>query len=629
MTYSDLLGGAYKTRTLVSAAQRCLNLYLERTPVSRFTGTGEPTPNAHNVTPGLKRLSVAPQERIRCLYRATSGKLYGVAGQDLYYISPDWVWHPIGHIQPSTPRLAVPRVNPVSIVDSGVDAILVDGTSDGWKWNPQDDTGWTRITDEGFYGSTRVDYLDTFFLLAKPASPIWYCSGSEATTFDPLDFSSKVAFGDNTVAVVAFHRVLAIIGVVSTEFWYNSGGGGSGALSNNTFPFDITPSFHDIGCAAPYSIAKINDTLFWLAQDVSGNATVVAASGYNITRISTHSIETEFSTYTNIADAVGFCYQQQGHQFYVISFTEADKTWVYDITTTEWHERCWLDAAGHEHRHRANCCAHAYGKIVVGDWETPDLYQLDMNSFTDAIPGGTGSGPIKRLRSFPHMIDTALNRRVFYKTLIANMAVGTSKNVALSETVVDTSFVAANGTPLESYNNTADTNGHFYKVAGQGQVVNGSFIATGAGVTAYQTVTSATVPNYSVQFTVDLTDESFFPPAGSNMWVIGRAYDLAHGYRAAVTSNGSALSVDLSVLPSAPLAYLPLGAISPGGFRVTLSMQGSGISIAVQRWIDQLWLNHIGAWTPIKVSAITETDHTYASPSLVFFGGDWKQTPTV
>jgi hypothetical protein len=634
LTYTELLGGAYKTRTLVSAAQRCLNLYLEKTPVSRTAGTGEPTPNSHNVTPGTRRLSVAPQERIRALYRATSGKLYGVAGQDLYYISPDWVWHQVGHIQPSKPSTAVPRTTPVSIVDSGIDAVLVDGTSDGWHWNPQDNTGWARLTDDGFKGSQRVEYLDTFFILSEPDSPRWYVSGSGATTFAGDDVVSRAAFGDNSVAVVASRRSLTLIGNVSTEFWANTGGGGLGTTTSgtevNVFPFSITANYHDVGCAAVYSIAKISDVILWLAQDVAGNCTVVAASGFTVTRVSTHSIETEFSTYSNIADATGYCYQQQGHQFYVLNFTEADKTWVYDIITGEWHERCWLDANGNEHRHRGNYCAFAYGKIVVGDWETGDLYQLDLNTYTDATPGGSGNGPIKRLRSFPHMIDTGMNKRVFYRTLIANMAVGTSKNTQASETVVDTSFVAADGTLLESYSNVADTNGHFIKIIGQGQVVDDSFIATDSGITAYQTATPPTVNNYAVQFTVDLTDGTLKPPPGSYMFAIGRGINLNQGYRAAVTSTGTAYTIDLTVLPATvSVLTLPLGAMMDGGFRVTLDMQGTGISVAVQRMADQLWLDHVGAWTPIKVTAIRTTDHTYVGPGLVFFGGNWLQTPTV
>jgi len=619
--YVQLESGAYQSRTLVSAAQRSLNLYLEKAPDS----TGEPSPVAHNVTPGLVRLSVAPQQRIRGLYRSTQAKLYGVAGQDLYYISPDWAWNHIGHIQPSSPTDAVARTTPVSMIDNGADAILVDGTLDGYKWNPQTNDGFTRITDDGFYGSIRADYIDTFYVLAKPGTPVWYCSGSMAATFDSLDFASKSAMADNCVAVVPLHRSLFAIGVTSTELWYNSGGGGSGSLTNNTFPFEILPQFHEVGCAAPYSIAKVSDSLLFLGQDVAGNCMVMMGSGYEIKRISTHAIETELSKYSRIDDATGFTYQMQGHVVYQLNFTEADKTWCFDLTTGQWFEKCWLDTNGIEHRHRANCAAFCYNTNTVGDWETGDLYKFDNTAFTDATPQGVGSGPIKRLRSFPHLIDTQLNRRIFYKTLIANMAVGTSQNAASTETIVETSFDATDGTLLEDYVNTSDVNGKFVKVSDdEGQVVNDAFVAVDSSASvAYRTATAPISTSYAVSFVAATTVAGIAPTAGSSLWVMARAMTVDNGYRAAIVSDGTNLSVKLTATPIHPLlAAVAIGAPS-GSYRVTLDVNGDAITVAVQRDSDNTWLNPQGIWVPLKTPAISVLDESFPAPGQIFFGGDW------
>jgi len=58
-----------------------------------------------------------------------------------------------------------------------------------------------------------------------------------------------------------------------------------------------------------------------------------------------------------------------------------------------------LTSNGNLNRHRANCVAIAYNKIVVGDWQNGKLYQFDLNNYTD------NGDAIMRLRSFPHLVS--------------------------------------------------------------------------------------------------------------------------------------------------------------------------------------------------------------------------------
>ena len=113
------------------------------------------------------------------------------------------------------------------------------------------------------------------------------------------------------------------------------------------------------------------------------------------------------ATYDRIDDAVGFTYQLAGHLFYVLAFPNADKTWAYDIAASaaaqepRWHEWVWLDTNGTEHRHRANCAFVAYDEVVVGDWESANLYAFDGAVFLD------DGQPIKRRRHLPHLLPMA------------------------------------------------------------------------------------------------------------------------------------------------------------------------------------------------------------------------------
>lgn len=629
----QLTGGAYESRSIIAAAQRCLNLYPEKAP----DGTGEPSPIAHLPTPGLVRLSVAPQERIRCLYRATTGDLYGCAGTGIYYIAPDWSWNLIGSITPSSYSDVVPLHTPVSMCDNGTDMIVCDSTVDGFTFNVQTRSGFTRIpaanTDlvdangtpyvGGWYGSTRVDYLDTFFLCNRPNTPTWFISGSEATTFDSLDFTTHKAFGDNVQAVISMRRNIWVIGKYSTEIWYNSGGGGSGSLSNNTFPFDILPTFHDIGMIAPYSLARVYDQLYWLSQDGAGNGVVINANGFNVQRISTHAIEKEFSTYSNIEDCVTYVYQQQGHVFVVFNFTTADKTWAFDTVTGFWHERAWIDSNGIEHRHRANQAAFAYDTNVVGDWETGDFYKLDLNTFTDTCTFGTT--PIKRLRSFPHIIDQQANRRIFFRQLVANMQVGTSANVVPQpQTVIQCGFTGTDGTLLQSYSNTSDLGATFTQLTPttEGEIYQNKLVGIG-GQSWYQASGVPISADYTVQFSVTPSLYNSVPVSGANVAVIGRATDSSHGYLAQVSSNGTQYQLTLSVLNTATTSTLNMGTLTSGGYTIVLSMFGTVISVQAFRTADGNYLSNGGTWAGSQTTAITLNDATYTSAGHVLIGGNW------
>jgi len=195
----------------------------------------------------------------------------------------------------------------------------------------------------------------------------------------------------------------------STEIWFNAGGA--------DFPFQIMPGpFVEHGAVAQYSIAKQGGSVFWLSQDLSGTYIVVQTDGYKTVEISTDAIEYELSTYSTVADAIGFCYEQQGHPFYWLKFPTAGKDWVYDLSTRLWHERFWLNGSGVEESHRANCAAFAYGVNVVGDRQNGQLYKLDPTNYTDF------DGPIKRIRGFPHLMNDG--KRVFYTQFLADMQCG-------------------------------------------------------------------------------------------------------------------------------------------------------------------------------------------------------------
>lgn len=398
MTRVPLIQGAYSTRSVIANAQRCVNLY------------GEPNtqdadaPMTFYLTPGLTTIAQAPNvAEFRGLYLSSNNKLYGVVGNKVYYIDGAFAFTDIGTIVSSTGQ--------VYMADNGTTMVIVTGTSEGYTVDIATNA-FAQIIDTAFYGGTSVDYLDTFLVFSKPNSRTFYSTlSNQITPFDPLYFADKVGYPDQLAALRVMHREIWLFGAQrATEIWYLEG-------SDSGFPFSRLPgSYIEQGCLAADSIAKNDLKLFWLGQNQNGSASVFVGQNYRSQQISTFAIENEINSYPLLSDAIGMTYNQQGHDFYMLTFPTADKTWCFDSETQQWHERTWTDSNGVEHRHRANCMASAYGKNLCGDWENGKLYVLDPNNGTDF------GGPIVRRRGFPHIV--ADGKRLRYDCFQANMDCG-------------------------------------------------------------------------------------------------------------------------------------------------------------------------------------------------------------
>lgn len=392
-----LLGGAYQAKSLLANAQKCVNLYPEANPQS----SQAPVPVTHYGTPGLRLLNgEAYPASVRCLYRATNNEGFCVIGGKVYFINPDWTLTHLGDIAQGA--------TPVVMSDNSIDIVIVDGTINGYVINMATHA-FSSINDPAFYGSTGVDYLDTFFLFNRPGTNQFYSSLSNSVSFDPLDVAAKTGGADFVSRVIVKTSEAWPIGLFSAEVW--------GLVGGADFPFARVPSsIMDHGCVAPYSLTKADVSIFMLSQDAQGQCIVLQSKGYKFERISTHALEVEFQTYSKVSDAIGYTYQQGGHLFYVLIFPQADKTWVYDVSTGQWHQWAWVDNNGKLHRHRSNCYAFIYGENVVGDFANGKLYALDPNKYTD------DGQPIVRIRTFPHLIDNG--NRVTYAKFMADVDAG-------------------------------------------------------------------------------------------------------------------------------------------------------------------------------------------------------------
>lgn len=348
--------------------------------------------------PGLQPLvTLGPgAQSVRGLWRF-GDYLYAVCGDKLYKVDKDYTATELGTIA---------NTGPVSMTDNGTQlAIAANGP--GYIYNATTDV-FQPITDPDYPGAVKVNYLDGYFVFNQPDSQlIWVTSLLDGTVIDPLDFASAEGSPDDVVGLIVDHREVWVFGTNSVEVWYNAG--------TADFPLQrIQGAFNEIGCAAAYSIAKMDNGLFWLGRDARGQGMVFRANGYTGQRISTHAIEWQIQQYGDMSQAIGYTYQQDGHSFYVLVFPNADTTWVYDAATEAWHERAgWHN--GQWTRHRGNCQAFFNGETILGDFENGKLYALRPDVYADddkpqrwlrswrALP--TGTNDLKRTAQHSLQLD--------------------------------------------------------------------------------------------------------------------------------------------------------------------------------------------------------------------------------
>ena len=370
---TPILGSSYVTRSINAADNRMVNLYPEIVP------EGGKEPAYLMRAPGLRFLNSVGTGPIRGLW-TYGGYGFAVSGDTLYRI--DSFWNAVA-------KGTVSGFGPVSMVDNGTQ-LFVACNGPSYIYNLTTDV-FAEITDPDFPGAVTVGYIDGYFVFNEPNSQkFWVTSLLDGLSVDPLDFASAEGSPDGLMSLIVDHREIWLFGTNSVEVWYDAG--------LQDFPLArIQGAFNEIGCAAAYSVAKLDNGLFWLGADARGKGIVYRSQGYTGQRISTHAVEWQIQQYTDISDAIGYTYQQDGHSFYVLIFPTANTTWVYDVSTGAWHERAgW--AYNEFTRHRSNCQMAFNGEIVVGDYQNGNIYAFDMNQYSD---NGDVQKWLRRWRALP------------------------------------------------------------------------------------------------------------------------------------------------------------------------------------------------------------------------------------
>ena len=277
---------------------------------------------------------------------------------------------------------------PVCMEDDGTNLMIVDPGVAGYTVTLSDGDV-TAISDPDFPTPSFLTWQDGYFIVPEQNSGRFFISGLyDPTSWDALDYATAEGRPDDILANYMDHRELWKFGSDSIQVYYNAG--------YSDFPFEHR-TFIEQGIGAPHSFAAWGGIKYFLNK----HGVVMAISGYSPQPISPKYVAAEIAGLSTFSDAIGFIYTQEGHTFYVLTFPTGDVTWVYDISTQSGHKRkSWpLHNDGTEGRWRANCYAYFDNKHIVGDWQYGQLYELDLDTYTD------NGETIRRYVDFPAIGD--------------------------------------------------------------------------------------------------------------------------------------------------------------------------------------------------------------------------------
>lgn len=331
-----------------STTAKLLNCFIEQLPPDAKA------PSLLSRSPGISTWATVGTGPIYGMLPALES-LFVVSGSKLYEVDSGGTATELG------------SVGAIASIDMArnTDSVVVVNTPNAYYWNG---SAFAQITDADFTsrGATQVEFVDNYLLFLEPTSGRFFGADlGSASSFDALNFATAEAVPDNLIGMKVDHRQVILFGTESIEIWENTGVSG--------FPFErVINGFVEIGCFNGNSIAKVDNSVMWLANDY----TVRRLDGVTPVRISHHGVEASIQNAT-ISTAQAFGYSQGGHLFYVLSFNEV--TWVYDATTQKWHER---GTYGFD-RWTAGAHASVYGYELVGSTENGSIGILDKSVYSE------------------------------------------------------------------------------------------------------------------------------------------------------------------------------------------------------------------------------------------------------
>lgn len=401
--FTTFIGGDYRSQSPLADQERLINWYVEQ-----MESPGANSKAVLYPTPGVDAVATYAAAGGRANFTDDqTGRCFQVVGASFVETDSAFTVTVRGTV-------AV-NANPATISTNGVGGgqLLITSGDRAYCYTLATDT----LTQVLASGATRGAVLYGFGLVFDIATGTVFLSDLfDLTTWDPTQFFQRSINTDPWQSMHATpYGYICLPGTQTGEFWFANGG--------FPIPFAPDPSGNFAkGIAAPFSIQQQGEFVVWLATEAEGGYEVVRASGFNPQRISTHALESAIANYSRVDDAIGQCYSEQGHTFYLLTFPTEDVTHAFDASlagkVNPWAERgTWISEENRYTYWRPVFHTFAFGMHLMVDRDSNVLYQMSNTLALDV-----DERPIRRLRRSPAVINE--NKRLIVASFELVMEVG-------------------------------------------------------------------------------------------------------------------------------------------------------------------------------------------------------------
>lgn len=340
----NFVGGENESRSRFWSSQSSVNLYID-------THVSGRSPAALLPWPGEKPFSSGVAGTTRGM-ELHNDKVYLIVDTALIEIDQNGNRTTISGTILGTDRC--------SMVSDGTNLIIRNGSSTQIY-----NTSLSTVTDTDLENAQTVTYINNQVIYQGTGARFCSADAGDPTSIDGLNYATAESYPDDIKQVYAFNERLYIAGESSFEVWYNSGTGSP--------PFDrIQQSTVRRGVKSSFSIASSESYLYFLSDDDQ----VYRMTSYQPENITPSAIAKELREDAT-ENSQGYVCNLDGQNFYILQTGQL--TLAFSERTGEWVRLSTGTSLG---RHLINGYVYAFGKHLVCDYDSGDVYEWDFNTYT-------------------------------------------------------------------------------------------------------------------------------------------------------------------------------------------------------------------------------------------------------
>lgn len=366
----NVVGPTGGHRSTQFSSELTLNMYLDYSEAADRKG-------AHDF-PGLKAWATGSGADRG--WHVMSAALYKLNGTSLVRVSSAGVLTTLGVIAGADRAI---------FADDGTNLYIVCGNTI-YRWSG---SALSTVSQSVVTNPSSIAYINRQFIITGDNGLFGTSDVADGTTYNALNYAEAEVSPDPLFRAYVFSQLLYLAGLKSVEPWWNSGQGNP--------PFDRQDSaLMSIGIAGKHAITNTDQYLYWLNDERQ----FVQAIGSTARSISTAGIAHKVEAYSSVSDCIASTCTFDGQTFVFWAFPTANKTLCYSENNNYWVE-LQSDTQYPGNRWYGNAVIRCYDKNLVADYRNGNVYELDLNTYTDN--GDTRT----RIRTLPNITGKLIGKQ--------------------------------------------------------------------------------------------------------------------------------------------------------------------------------------------------------------------------